>query len=295
MRRPSLVVLVLALALAGCSGQQLLNTLVPDDGYRLTADRAYGDKPRQRLDVYVPRDVAGPAPVVVFFYGGRWSDGSKAGYQFAAQALTSKGYVVVVPDYRLYPQVRFPTFVEDGAQAVAWTFANIAEYGGDANKLFIMGHSAGAHIAAMLALDGQYLQAVGLAPKRLRGLIGLAGPYDFLPLESADLKDMFGPPERYPASQPINFVSTCQPPLLLIHGKDDHTVDPANTRNLARASRELGAQAVTHFYPDVGHVGLAASLGYPLRGQSSALADTDAFIQRILARSAPTTCRAETP
>lgn len=178
-------------AMAGCSGQALINGLTPSGGYSKTADLAYGEQPRQRLDVYVPEDAAPGAPVVLYFYGGRWEQGSKAGYKFLAQALTSRGFVAVIADYRLYPQVKFPAFVEDGARAVAWVREHAGDYGADPNKLVLMGHSAGAHIAAMLTLDEQYLAAVGGTPKTwLAGTIGLAGPYDFLPLEADDLKDL---------------------------------------------------------------------------------------------------------
>lgn len=260
-----LAVMILANVLAGCSGQALVNGLTPSGGYRLSSDISYGDKNRQNLDVYVAKDKAANAPIVVFFYGGRWEEGNKNGYKFVGQALSSRGFVTVIPNYRLYPQVKFPAFVQDGAKAVAWAKAHAAEYGADPGKLVIMGHSAGGQIAAMLALNGKYLQAVGGSRRWLAGMVGLAGPYDFLPLEEDDLKDMFGPPARYPASQPINFVDGKNPPLLLLHGLGDKTVYPKNTRNLAKAVAAKGGQVAIKLYPDIGHVRLIANLAAPLR------------------------------
>ncbi len=268
-------------ALAGCSGTAIVNGLTPSWGYDVTRDIAYGEKPRQKLDVYVPTEKSAQAPVVVFFYGGRWEEGSKDQYKFLAQALTSRGYVAAVADYRLYPQVKFPTFVQDGAKAIQWAHAHASEYGVDADKLFVMGHSAGAHIAAMLALDGEYLQAVGGSRDWLSGMIGLAGPYDFLPLKAADLKDMFGPPERYPLSQPINYVEGENPPLLLLHGLGDETVFPKNTRNLAKKVAENNGPVAIKLYPGIGHIKLVANLAAPLRFMGDQLDDIAAFINEL--------------
>lgn len=181
-----LVLLALAavLALSGCSPLRLLNGVIPHDGFERQAGIAYGEGERRRLDVYVPKG-AGPAPrpVIVFFYGGSWKGGDRANYLFVAEALTARGFVVVIPDYRVYPEVRYPGFVEDGAKAVAWTRREIARFHGDASRLYVMGHSAGSLIAAMLAYNDRFLKAEGMERSDIRGLIGLAGPYDFKPVE----------------------------------------------------------------------------------------------------------------
>ncbi len=267
-----------AVLLGGCSGQQLINAFVPKGGYALNAGLVYAASQGLRLDVYTPGRVP-HAPVVVFFHGGRWSKGSKDGYRFVGQALAAQGFVVVIPNYRLYPQVRFPAFVEDAAQALRWTHDHIARYGGDPAALFVMGHSAGAHLAAMLALDNHYLQAVGGSRAWLRGMIGLAGPYDFLPLEDADLRDIFGPPPRYPQSQPIQYVDGKNPPLLLLHGEDDANVNIKNSRNLAQAVRRAGGPVETVIYPKMNHIWIIATLAAPLRGRSDVLERVAAFIR----------------
>lgn len=268
----------------GCSGPRLLSAMTPDGGFKTHAGIAYGDHPRQRLDVHVPKTPAARrAPVVVFFYGGRWQSGSRAGYRFMAEALTSLGVVTVISDYRLHPDVRFPAFVEDGARAVRWTRAHIAEYGGDPESVFVMGHSAGAHIAALLALDSRYLEAVGGSPERLAGWIGLAGPYDFLPFTQDYLKDIFGPPEHYPRSQPINFVDGGAPPTLLLHGTDDDTVLPKNTVHLAAALERAGVPVTMKLVPGKGHVSLLATLAAPLRFRPNVLDEIGRFIERYAA------------
>jgi len=250
----------MVLLLHFCSSTAVLNALAPRDGVTPAHNIAYADNPRRTLDVYVPCPAASPAPVVVFFYGGGWASGSKAMYRFVGAALAARGVLAVIPDYRLYPKVRFPAFVNDAAEAVAWTHANAARYGGDPHRLFLMGHSAGAHIAALLALDASYLRSVRLSPRRdLCGVIGLAGPYDFLPLHDATLEAIFGAEAEWPRSQPINYVSPQAPPMLLLAGRDDFTVDPGNTLRLAKRLRAAGAMVESRLYPMIGHKTLIAA------------------------------------
>jgi len=256
---------LLMLLLAACSPTTVLNALAPRDGITVTNDIRYGDQPRRLLDVYAPQPSDKPAPVVVFFYGGNWDSGAKEMYRFVGAALAARGVLTVIPDYQLYPQVRFPAFMYDAAAAVAWTRANVARYGGDAGRLFIMGHSAGGQIATLLALDSTYLQSVDLSPQRdVCGVIGLAGPYDFLPLHSDELKDIFGPEPERQRSQPINYVSAQAPPMLLLAGSADDTVDPGNTLRLAAKLRAAGARVQDELYPGVGHKALIAAFARPL-------------------------------
>ncbi len=243
------------------------------------SDIPYADGARHKLDVYQPRAAAG-APVVAFFYGGRWSSGAKGLYRIFASALTSRGYVVVIPDYRLYPDVKFPAFVEDGAMAVRWTRDNIAKFGGDPHRLFVMGHSAGAYIAAMLALDPQWLNGLGLdAGRDITGLIGVSGPYDFLPLKGRDLVDIFGG-ASHAATQPITFADGRKPPALLVAGGADDVVDPGNATRLADRLRSGDNDATAVVYRRFGH--MTVLIGYaPLLWKFfPAMYDLDAFIVR---------------
>jgi len=266
------------MSLVGRGGQYLVNALTPG-GYERHAGLAYGELPRQKLDVYVPEQAADRAPVVVFFYGGRWQEGARRLYKFVAQALTSRGFVAILPDYRLYPHARFPAFVEDGALVVKWAREQAHRYSGDVGRLFVMGHSAGAYIAAMLALNGEFLKAVGGSREWLAGMIGLAGPYDFLPLEAEDLKDMFGPPSRYAETQPINHVDGLAPPLLLLQGLQDRTVFPKNARNLEKAVRSRGGSVKAVYYRRKDHINLIAALAAPLRFTGTVLTDIADFVR----------------
>lgn len=273
------------LLLSGCTGLGAINSLTSDEGYHVTSNLQYDRVTGEALDVYnTPQ--AQNAPVVVFFYGGRWTTGTKEEYKFVGQALTSQGFVVVIADYRKYPQVRFPAFVQDGAKAVKWTRENIQKFGGDPSKIFVMGHSSGAHIAAMLALNESYLKAVGGSRSWLKGMIGLAGPYDFMPLTAPDMRDMFGPPDRYEQSQPIMFVDGQNPPMLLLAAEDDEVVLIKNTRNLSRAVAKAGGPVETLTYPKVScpafnsHSCILATIAAPLRKQSDVLAGITEFIKR---------------
>lgn len=282
---------VVGVTAAGCGPAQILNTLVPSDGYRVERDLAYGDGARRRLDVYVPDGLEGPADVVVFFYGGGWDSGSKASYRFVGQALSSRGFVAVIPDYRLYPEVRFPAFVEDGAQAVAWVRDHIARFGGKPEPLHLMGHSAGAHIAAVLALDHHYLDDAGIDRRAVGSLIGLAGPYDFLPLSSPKLKRIFAV-DDLKVTQPITFVDGGAPPTLLLHGRSDQTVWLRNSEHLASALDAAGVPVTLEVYDNLGHVALVASLAAPLRWLSPARDDITAFLERTTS-PAPATISAD--
>lgn len=214
------------------------------------------------LDVYRAA-TGGNAPVVVFFYGGSWQSGRRQDYRFVAAALARRGIVAVVPDYRKSPRHPFPAFMHDAAAAVAWTHANAHRYGGDPGRIFVMGHSAGAQIAALLATDDRYLRAVAMSPRDLAGAIGLAGPYDFLPITDPDIKHVFGPETDWPQSQPVNFVDGDEPPFLLIHGASDDKVRPANSEHLAAKLRARHEPVTLEIVPGTGHVGLINGFASP--------------------------------
>ncbi len=277
--RRAVVLGAVALPLAGCTRFEALNGLnavTPGDGdTRQTGrDIFFGGDPRQALDVYAP-EAAGPHPVVVFFYGGSWASGRRQDYGFAARALASRGFVVVVPDYRLVPAHAFPDFVEDGAAAVRWAAANIGQHGGDPARIAVMGHSAGGHIALMLALDRRWLGDAS----PIKAAVGLAGPYDFLPFEPNGAADRaFGHVRDLKTTQPISFAGPGRPPVLLLQGLDDDTVLPHNARNLAAALQAAGSVAETRLYDGLGHVGIVLALSKPFRGRAPVLEDATTFL-----------------
>jgi acetyl esterase/lipase len=276
---------VTALFLAGCErlGFFAANAPAAFGSYKRHANIAYGPDPQQRLDVYVPGSTAefgdaGLRPVVVFWHGGRWREGDKADYRFVGAALAESGYVTLVANYRHYPQVKMPGFMQDAAQAALWAAAHAHEYGGARERLYLMGHSAGAHLAALVTLDLRYFDAAGQDAPHIAGVIGLSGAYDFLPLLEPDVQDMFGPPWLYPECQPINFVRAEAPPMLLVHGLNDETVKPKNSRNFAAALRALGVPVTLKLYPDRSHADTVAALTALLRGRAPTLADIRAFV-----------------
>jgi acetyl esterase/lipase len=270
----------MALGTSACSRLALFAANLPAafGSYRRKSDLSYGAGPHERLDVYVPDSRSASRPLVVFWYGGRWTDGDKGDYKFVGAALASLGYVAMLPNYRHYPTVKLEGFMEDAARAALWAYEYAAEFGADPRRFYLMGHSAGAHIAALLTLDQRYFHAAGGPVPTIAGLIGLSGPYDFLPLTDADLQDMFGPPGRYAESQPINFVRRDAPPTLLIQGLKDSYVAPKNSVNLAAALEAQGVQVTLKLYPGLSHADTVAALSIPARRRAPTLTDIETFV-----------------
>ncbi|SEO58504.1 Acetyl esterase/lipase [Duganella sp. CF517] len=269
------------LALAACSPLTALNALSPGGASERSADLSYGEGPRRMLDVYRPKDASGKAPVVVFFYGGNWVAGERADYAFVGRALASRGIVTVVADYRLHPEVSYPDFLDDAAQAVAWAARQAGRYGGDPKRLYVMGHSSGAYNAAMVALDGRWLEKQGMSIRDVRGWIGLAGPYDFLPIENPTTRPVFHFPDSPPESQPVRHVSATSPPALLIAARSDKLVDPQqNTGHLAALLRANQVDVKEMYYDKVSHTTLVGSIAAPLRWLAPTLDDVAAFVLR---------------
>ena len=217
--------------------------------------------------------------MIVFYYGGGWDSGSREDYLFVAEALTSRRFITVIPDYRIYPQAVFPDFLEDSAVALRWTFDNIGKFGGDTRNIFVAGHSAGAQIATMLAFDKTWLSHVKSDPAQIRGVIGLAGPYDFLPLKTDRLKAIFPSTEKQALAQPIRYARKNAPPALLVTGESDDVVGPGNTRRFAQRIREAGGIVEEKYYPDLGHAKLVVALSAPLRSNYRVLDDVAEFVK----------------
>ena len=269
------------MALAACSPLATLNAVIPASGYVLSADVAYGPLPRQRLDIYRPAKAAPLAgwPLVVFFYGGSWNRGEKADYKFAGEALASRGVLTLVADYRLYPQVHYPDFLKDSALALGYGLKEAERLGGDPKRVFVMGHSAGGYNAAMLALDPRWLGEIGLKPSDLAGFIGLAGPYEFLPMTNPDAQPVFFHPNYPPNTQPIDFANNAAPRTFLGAAVTDSLIDPQrNTVAMAAKLTAAGAPVTLKMYGGVSHITLLASMARPLRFLAPTLEDVVAFI-----------------
>lgn len=276
--RRALTLGALSAAFAACTPLDAFNTVIPyDEGsVQIAQNVAYGPNKRQQLDIYGPRDLRKSAPVVVFYYGGSWNSGRRQDYAFVGHALAAEGFVTVIPDYRLVPAIAYPVFLEDCASALAWVHREIE---GDASRLFLAGHSAGAYNAVMLAMAEEFLAPHGLTSAVIAAVAGLAGPYDFLPLRYRATKEAFSGVEDLEATQPINRLTAEAPPLFLASGADDTLVKPRNSVVLAQRAREIGIPVVEKSYPGVGHAGLLLALAQPLREHAPVLADMVSFFR----------------
>lgn len=282
-----LLLLGLALGLtfliAACGGLLFTAANAPTlfGGFERRADVAYGAHERQRLDIYRPKadqGIAGGArPIVMFWYGGSWERGRKEQYRFVGAALAAQGYVAVLPDYRLYPEVRFPGFVDDAAAAVAWVVSHAAEIGGDPSRVYLAGHSAGAHIAAMLAYDAPRLAALGLRADAVRGYIGLSGPYALDPNDDT-LRTIFSAPFAHADWQPVQRARAGAPPALLLHGEADTVVSVNHARRMSDTLNGFGVRARLKTYPGRGHADTVAAFAKAAPRKLPVMAEIHAFI-----------------
>lgn len=248
----------------------------------------YDEKLNLKLDIHRAKPGSQKPPIAVFFYGGSWRSGNRGEYAFVGEALAAKGILTIVPDYRVFPQGRFPDFEYDAAHALRWVFDHAAELGGDPQRIFVVGHSAGAHIAALLGTDKRYLNSVNLAPRELAGIVGISGPYDFLPLTDPDLVEVFGKEQDWPTSQPVNFVDGDEPPFLLLHGASDKVVRPKNSTSLQSRLENAGVAVQYKSYPSLGHFRIVAAFRF--HGLAPTLGDTADYILdggRSLSRPVP--------
>ena len=239
---------------------------------------AYGKAPRQRVDVYTPKAGArANRPVVVYFYGGAWQSGDLSDSRVVAQALAAQGIVAIAADYRSYPEAVFPGILDDPAAAVRWTHDHVQEFGGDRKRIFVMGHSSGAHIAAMLATDPRYLAMHGVSNTSLAGMIGLAGPYAAIPTTDPHMDAIF-PAALRSRALPIELITGDEPPMFLAAGTADKDVDPRNSDRFADALRVHHDRVELKLYPGYGHDTIVESFSAPQHAASPVLADVTAFI-----------------
>ncbi|MGE0497588.1 MAG: alpha/beta hydrolase [Ramlibacter sp.] len=264
--------------ITGCSATAALNALVPEQTYRGREGLVFGHGARDRLDLYQPLSPPpGKAPpLVVFFYGGNWNSGERGDYRFVGEALASGGAIAVIPDYRLVPSVHYPEFLDDNARAMAWVFEHAAELGGDPDNIYIMGHSAGAYNAAMLALDPRWL---GTRRQQLKGFIGIAGPYDFLPIKNPATQRAFNWPDTPPASQPVAYAAQKAPRTLLLAAASDALVDPQrNTVGLGQHLKAAGTDVTVKVFDKVSHTTVIGAMARPLRFLAPVRAHVLAFL-----------------
>lgn len=276
------LVALIVLLLSGCSPLYLVNTLSTESDSVTVVHQRYGKEQRQWLDIFMPERIFAGSPVIVFFYGGSWKRGEKGKYGFVGHSLGSKGYITVIPDYRLYPEVTFPAFVEDGAKAIAWVRQFVEQA---RNGVVVMGHSAGAHIAALLALDQSYLEAAGQPFSIIHGMIGLAGPYGFNPMAYRSTRPIFADVEVIENAMPVTFACSAKIPLLLFHGADDSVVIPENSRELKRRVDECAGNVKYFELENIGHFSIVLGLSDSFFAEHAIQSSLEQFLQSLTRHS----------
>ncbi|MFC3444079.1 alpha/beta hydrolase [Sphingobium rhizovicinum] len=276
------ICLLMGLLAAVRTPLQSFDFLVPKDsgGIRIASGIAYRGGPRRKLDIYAPRNRKAGArlPIIIFFYGGSWASGTRTGYSFVGRALAAQGFLVVIPDYRIGPENVYPDFVTDGADVVRWVIAHGGNYRGSTDRIVLSGHSAGAYIAAMLAVDGRWL---GQSRRAIRGLVGIAGPYDFAPFDVPASKAAFGQWPEAAETQPVTWAGADDPPTLLLIGDKDETVRAHNSEALADRLRSVNVPVEIKRYAGIGHVGMVTAFARPLRFRASVLEDSARFMRAV--------------
>ncbi len=278
-KRSLLTTLGLAPLLAACNTLTIFNTVTPkDEAVRVARDMPFGDDPRQKLDIYAPKGGSKNLPVLVFFYGGGWNSGSKADYVWMGHSLAALGYLVIIPDYRLVPQVLYPVFLEDNALAVKYVMAHAGVHGGDIKRLGVIGHSAGGYAAAMMALDPRYLGA----PSPIKACVGIDGPYDFYPFDVPASKDTFGQWPRPEETQPINYSRKLETKFLLMQSRADTVVGVHNAVNLDARLKAAGSDVTLKLYDGLSHQDTAAVFSVPFRKKAALRGDAAAWLKANL-------------
>ena len=266
------------MTLTSCSPLHLVNTISTQNDYITVSDERYGKEQRQQLDIYMPERIYGGSPVVVFFYGGSWKRGEKGNYAFVGHSISSKGFITVIPDYRLYPEVTFPAFVEDGAKVIGWVREHLEQA---RNGVVVMGHSAGAHTAALLALDKNYLEATEQPMSMISGMIGLAGPYGFNPMKYKSTQPIFAKVETIEKTMPVTFACSEKLPLLLIHGIDDRVVFPENSRELKRRVYDCDGNVKYVELDEIGHYSILLGLSNSFLAEDAIQSSIESFLQSL--------------
>ncbi|EGN75454.1 esterase/lipase [Idiomarina sp. A28L] len=271
------VILLLVALLSACQPLTVLNSVVPAGAYSLESDIDYGSDARQSMDLYLPADGHYNEHVLVFVYGGAWDQGSKEQFEFVGQAFARLGYITLIPNYRLYPDAEFPAFVSDVAMAIGEMRNHLPKSCNLGSSIILAGHSAGAHTAALLAADNQYLNQNNAGDIEIAALLALSGPYD-LPLDHERVREKFGQVEGNEAN-PIALATANMPPTLLIHGEADTVAEPAHAEKFQARLEELGVPVTMHLYSSTRHASVVASLASPLRFLTPVYADIQAYLE----------------
>ncbi len=266
-----------ALSVAACAPVSILNGITPASTFEKTKNVSYGDSSSgEVLDIYRSEKPKADAPVLMFVHGGSWDSGNKDMYKFLAEGFTKSGYDIVLPNYRLYPDAKFPNFLEDNAKAVAHTSKAFP-----GRSIVLMGHSAGGYNVLMLGLRDEYLKAAGVdLCASVAGIVGLAAPTGIVPLKSERLIEIF--PDRFTGDDAaLNNVSAPAPALFLGHGESDTSVYPQNSEALAEKVIARGGKATLKIYPGQSHTDVVKLLSRHFDDDATLKEDVVEFIDGL--------------
>jgi len=262
------------------SKASLFSAIFADRPVQVERDIAYGRHSRHFLDIYRPIERVKNAPIVIFLYGGGWDSGERQMYGFVGAALAASGFIAVIPDYRLYPEVVYPGYMKDAALAYDWVVRNLAMRADGRSRIFVMGHSAGAHMGALLAYNHVYLQSQNPSLGLPDGFIGLSGPYAFDPTTHELSKHIFVEAKSAAHVQPVHQVAKGAPPALMFHGKKDPTVLWPNALQMRDALIAVGTPAEAIEYENLDHIGPLLVLAKPMRWRAPVFEQVKGFICR---------------
>lgn len=276
--------------LSGCSAVQIVNSVSKIYPVEVEKDIAFGDNPRDTMDIYYPKsknENSANTPVVVFIYGGSWNRGEKSEYEFVGRKLASLGYITMLPNYRVYPEVKYPDFLKDGAKSIAKLVDQLKTEKYQplkpSDKIVLMGHSAGAYNAAMLAMDDRWLARENLNRADLiEGLIGMAGAYNIYPIGVPEVRPVFNHPNYPEKSQPIDYVAESKVPTLLLAPESDELVSlEKNTFSLAKALGEVGTPNQLVTVEGTDHISLIGTLSPVLFFKGDSVSPIENFISEL--------------
>ncbi len=278
----SFVSIVMISPSAKTKAMSLVSQLVANQNISVQKNISYGPLNRQSLDHYQPKTGSTQKPILIFYYGGGWESGEKSIYHFIGAELASKGFDVIIPDYRLFPEVKFPKFINDAALAYNWVWQHLAQK--NERPIVLIGHSAGAHIAALMAYDQTYLNKFSSAanPKfKPAGFIGFAGPYAFNPVTWHTTKDIFSTTKNEDLARPVAFINSKSPTSLLFHGEEDTVVKKWNMETLTKALKANKVEVEANLLPGISHIDIMLNIGLPLKQQKNILEKMMKFIKKI--------------
>ena len=273
------------------SALAIVNGITSNGGVGVSKDILYGDEPLQDLDIYYPKPLAQAMkkntpikqeyPMVVFVHGGSWESGNKDEYAFVGQSLAQAGYVTAVINYRKAPEHVYPDYVEDTAQAIAWSYKNAARFYADPERLAVIGHSAGAFNAVAAIANEDFLKPYGVKPTDIRAVIGIAGPYsyDFRKFSSATAFAADATPDEV---MPDRQIKGAQPPYLLLTAEKDTVVYATNTLKMTQALKAAGATVQTSEIAGASHASSIGAMAPPLRWVNDVRAQVLRYLDKTL-------------